>query len=66
MHIIRYESDVTSGAVPLADVHDALYDATLESMKAAHYDDTVAAWVEAEAPTYDAEALEKAIAEGNK
>ena len=66
VHIIRYESDVTSGAVPLADVHDALYDATLESMKAAHYSDTIAAWVEAEAPTYDAEALEKAIAEGNK
>ncbi len=55
VHIIRYESDVTPGAVALADVHDALYDKTLESMKDEHFDSELKAWTEALKPVYTIE-----------
>ena len=47
VHIIRYESDVTPGAVALEDIHDALYDETLEDMKSEHFTSELDAWVEA-------------------
>ena len=55
VHIIRYESDVTPGAVPLEDVHDALFNETLEQMRADHFDAELQSWVEALHPTYSIE-----------
>ena len=55
VHIIRYESDVTPGAVPLEDVHDALFNETLEQMRADHFDAELKSWVEALHPTYSIE-----------
>ena len=53
VHIIRYESDVTPGAVALEDVKDALYDDTLEDLKDNHFTDSLASWVEALKPAYN-------------
>ena len=55
-HIIYYNSDVTPGVVALEDVHDALYDDTLKSKQQEHYDETVAALVEAAKPEYHLDA----------
>ena len=55
VHIIRYESDVTPGAVALEDVHDALFEQTLETMKSDHFDSELKAWVEALNPKYSIE-----------
>lgn len=55
VHIIRYESDVTPGAVALEDVHDALYDQTLEEKKSDHFTSELDAWVEALKPVYTIE-----------
>ncbi len=55
VHIIRYESDVTPGAVALEDIHDALYDQTLEEKKSEHFDSELDAWVEALKPVYTIE-----------
>lgn len=55
VHIIRYESDVTPGAVPLEDIRDALYDETLENLKTEHYNDELEAWVTALNPKYSIE-----------
>lgn len=52
VHIIYYNSDVPAGAVSLEEVHDALYDETLESMKSEHYQSELTAWVEALNPVY--------------
>lgn len=52
VHIIRYESDVTGGAVPLEDVKDALYESTLDDMRSDHYNEEVEKWIEALNPQY--------------
>ena len=52
IHIIRYESDVTPGAVPFEDVKDALYDETLEDMKTDHYNTELQSWIDALNPQY--------------
>lgn len=57
VHIIRYESDATPGAVALEDIHDALYDATLETKKADHYTSELNSWVEALNPKYSIDAF---------
>ena len=57
VHIIRYESDVTPGAVPMEDIHDALYDETLENLKTEHYNDELEAWVAALNPKYSIDAF---------
>ena len=56
-HIIRYESDVTPGAVSLDEIHDALYDQTLEKAKDDHYTSELNSWVEALNPQYHIEAF---------
>jgi len=53
VHIIRYESDVTPGAIALEEIEEALHDETLESKKAAHYTSELEAWVAALNPQYD-------------
>lgn len=62
VHIIRYESDVTGGAVPLDEVRDALYEQTLAELQQANCDDTIAAWVEEKAPSIDVVTFEAAFA----
>ena len=57
VHIIRYESDVTPGAVPLEDIKDALFNETLENMKSEHYTSEIDAWVEALNPQYSIDAF---------
>ena len=52
IHIIRYESDVTSGAVPMEDVREALYNDTLETLKTEHFDSELESWVAALNPQY--------------
>lgn len=58
VHIIRYESDVTPGAVPLEDIRDALYEQTLEAMKDEHYTTEVDAWIAALNPKYTISAFD--------
>ena len=55
VHIIRYESDVTPGAVPLEDIRDALYEQTLDQKKSDHYDSELKSWIEALNPQYTLE-----------
>ena len=57
VHIIRYESDVTAGAVPYEDVKDALYDDTLETKKTEHYDSELESWIAALNPQYNISAF---------
>ena len=57
IHIIRYESDVTPGAVPLDDIRDALYDETLEKLKTDHYNSELESWISALNPKYDLSAF---------
>ncbi|NLF26647.1 MAG: hypothetical protein GX592_02015 [Clostridiales bacterium] len=52
VHIIRYESDVTPGAVPLDQVREALKEETLEKQREEHYAAKLAEWVEALNPVY--------------
>lgn len=63
VHIIRYESDVTPGAVPLEDIHDALYDETLENLKTDHYNSELESWVSALNPKYTIENFKLPTAE---
>lgn len=56
VHIIRYESDVTPGAVALDEIRDALYEKTLETKKDEHYTSSLNSWVEALNPQYHMEA----------
>ncbi len=56
VHIIEYYADVPSGAVPLDEVRDALYDETLEEMREAHYTEQLDAWVAALNPVYHLDA----------
>ena len=55
VHIIRYESDVTPGAVPLEDIREELYNETLESKKSEHFSSELKSWVEALNPVYTIE-----------
>ena len=57
VHIIRYESDVTAGAVALDEVRETLYEDTLESMKAEHFDSELESWVNALNPQYSLSAF---------
>ena len=57
VHIIRYESEVPSGAVALEDVKDALFEDTLENMKSDHYTTEEEAWVTALNPVYHIDAF---------
>ncbi|MBR1560493.1 MAG: peptidylprolyl isomerase [Clostridia bacterium] len=57
VHIIRYESDVTPGAVPLDDIRDALYETTLETAKHEHYEEALEGWTTALNPVYHADAF---------
>lgn len=57
VHIIRYESDVTPGAVALDDIRDALYAKTLETAKSDHYTSELNSWVEALNPQYHIDAF---------
>ena len=52
IHIIRYESDVTPGPVPLDDVRDQLYDEALTTAREENYADLVSKWVAALDPVY--------------
>ena len=53
IHIIRYESDVTPGAVPLDEIRAQVTENALADAKTALYDETVAGWVEeADVKTY--------------
>ena len=57
VHIIRYESDVTPGAVALEDIKDALYEKTLDTARSDHYTSELNSWVEALNPKYSLEAF---------
>lgn len=57
VHIIRYESDVTPGAVALETIHDALYDATLTERKDSHYEEELEKWTAALNPVYHLDAF---------
>ncbi len=57
VHIIRYESDVTPGAVPLEDIREKLYETTLDSMKHDHFETELESWISALNPTYDISAF---------
>ena len=52
VHIIRYESDVTPGAVPLEDVRDELYDEALTTLREENYNALLEEWVAAINPVY--------------
>lgn len=57
VHIIRYESDVTPGAVPFEDVKDALSETTLETLRDEHYDSELESWITALNPQYTLDAF---------
>ena len=57
VHIIRYESDVTPGAVPLEEIRDKLYDTTLETRREEHYSEALESWTEALKPVYHLDAF---------
>ena len=57
VHIIRYESDVTPGAVALEEIHDALYDQTLDKAQSDHFTSELDNWVEALNPKYTVDAF---------
>lgn len=61
VHIIAYTADVAGGEVALDEVHDALYDETLETAKEDHATETIDGWVEDANPSYDADAFEGAV-----
>lgn len=60
VHIIRYESDVTSGPVDLETIRESLYNTTLEAKQETHYDETLTSLVEALNPVYHMEAFDVA------
>lgn len=57
VHIIRYESDVTPGAVPLDQIRDTLYDMTLETRQEEHYEEALQSWISALNPVYHVDAF---------
>lgn len=58
VHIIRYESDVTPGPVPLDDVRDQLFDEALTAAREEHYGALLNEWVAAIHPVYHYDAWE--------
>ena len=52
VHIIRYESDVTPGPVPLEEVRGQLYDEALTTMREENYAALLSEWVAALDPVY--------------
>lgn len=52
VHIIRYESDVTPGPVPLDSVREDLHDSALETAKDDHVEETLKSLTEALHPEY--------------
>ena len=58
VHIIRYESDVTPGPVPLDDVRDQLFDEALTAAREEHYGALLDEWVAAISPVYHYDAWE--------
>lgn len=63
VHIILYASDAPAGMVAMSEIRDALYAQTLQIKQDNHCEETISAWVEAAAPTYNVEAFEKAISD---
>ncbi|MGX8705257.1 MAG: peptidylprolyl isomerase [bacterium] len=57
VHIIRYESEVAPGAVPLDEIRDALYETTLTTRKDDHYSESLESWVAALNPVYHIDAF---------
>ena len=57
VHIIRFESIVTPGAVPYDEVKEAVSEETLESRRDEHYTETLESWVAALNPEYHIEAF---------
>lgn len=60
VHIIKYMSDVTGGAVPLEEIRDKLYETTLATRKEDHFDETLTSLIEALNPVYHMEAFDVA------
>lgn len=58
VHIIRYESDVTPGPVPLDDIRDQLFDEALTAAREEHYGALLDEWVAAIHPVYHYDAWE--------
>jgi HK97 family phage major capsid protein len=53
VHIVQYASDLPNGQVPLADIHDQVSAALLQSKQNTLYDETANQWVaDANAKTY--------------
>ncbi len=53
VHIVQYASDLPDGQVPLADIHDQVSAALLESKQDTLYDETISQWItDADAKTY--------------
>ena len=57
VHIIRYESDATPGAVPLEDIKDKLKENTMETRRDEHYEEELKSWTEALKPEYHLDAF---------
>ena len=57
VHIIRYESDVTPGAVPLESIRDQFYETALTDAKEHHYDEALESWISAMNPVYHLDAF---------
>ena len=57
VHIIRYESDVTPGAVPKEQIIDKLRETTLETAKEDHYTETLEKLTAALNPVYHLDAF---------
>jgi len=57
VHIIRYESDVTPGAVALDDIREKFYEDTLETARDDHFSEELDAWTEALKPVYHLDAF---------
>ncbi len=52
VHIVYYNSDVTPGAVPLSDIHDAFYAVALSNAQETYRQEQLAQWVAALNPVY--------------
>lgn len=60
-HIICYTADVTSGAVPLEELREALGAEVLENTRKNYADETIEAWIAELNPEYDVEAFAAAF-----
>lgn len=58
VHIIRYESDVTPGAVALDDVREQLTEDTLKKLQDDHYSSELQSWVSALNAEYHLDAFD--------